>query len=80
MFADFFMCSLVVLSFYCCVRTCATLHEAAGIDAGISSADVRTDTVRYNAAATDSGDAALYTASARGDAVTLVLLLLIWGL
>ena len=43
------------------VSTCATLHDAARVDAGIFSADVRTDTVRYNAANTVSGDAALYT-------------------
>ena len=36
------------------VSTCAALHDAAGVDAGIFSADVGTDTVRYNAVATYS--------------------------
>ena len=64
---------------WCClstaVSTCAAFHDAARAAAGIFSADVRSDTVRYNAVATVSGDAALYTASASGYAVLPTLLL-----
>ena len=65
---------------WCCLSTavsttCAILHDAARVDAEFFSADVRADTVRYNAVATISGDAALYTAGVIGDAVLLILVL-----
>ena len=67
---------------FCClptaVSTCVALHNVARFDVATFSAAVRTDTVvRYKAVDTVSGDAALYTASASGDAVLLILVLLI---
>ena len=48
-----------------------TIINAARVDAGHFSADVRTGTIRYRAVATVSGDTALYAPSASGVLVRL---------
>ena len=50
------------------VSTYAAIHDTVAVDSDICSACVMADTVGYSAVAAVSGDAALYTARACGDA------------